>query len=269
MPIIIKSDDEIATMRQAGRILAEVLELLAAQVRPGLIVLELDRIVEEEYRRRNVVPTFLGYQGFPAHVCVSVNDEIVHGIPSERVLQEGDIVGIDLGVTYQGFVADSALTVAVGRVSPEAQRLVEVTHQSLWEGIRQARPGAHLGQISHAIQTHAESHGYSVVREYVGHGVGRQMHEEPQVPNYGPPDRGPILRKGMVLALEPMVNMGDWRTKKHDDDWTVSTLDGSLSAHFEHTIAITGGDPEVLTFRSDEQALAGRAAQAALSGGSA
>ena len=256
MPIIIKSDDEIAIMRQAGRIVAEVLEILVAEVRPGVIVKKLDRIVQEEYRRRSVVPTFLGYLGYPAHVCVSVNDEIVHGIPGERVLQEGDIVSIDLGATYQGFVADSALTVGVGRVSPDAQRLVDVTYGSLWEGIRAARAGARLGQVSHAIETYAESQGYSVVREYVGHGVGREMHEDPQVPNFGPPDRGPILRKGMVLALEPMVNMGDWRTKKHDDGWTVSTLDGSLSAHFEHTIAIADGEPEVLTLRSSEQPFA-------------
>ena len=256
MPVIIKSDDEIAVMRQAGRILAEVLEILVAEVRPGLIVSKLDRIVKEEYERRGVVPTFLGYLGYPAHVCVSVNDEIVHGIPGDRVLQEGDLVSIDLGVTYEGFVADSALTVGVGRISPEAQQLLEVTYQSLREGIRAARAGARLGEISHAIQSCAESAGYSVVREYVGHGVGREMHEEPQVPNYGPRDRGLILRKGMVLALEPMVNVGGWRTKKHDDQWTVSTLDGSLSAHFEHTVAITDGDPEVLTLRGDEEPIA-------------
>ena len=247
MPIIIKSDDEVALMRQAGRVVAEVLELLAAEVRPGAIVKMLDTIVSEEFKRRNVVPTFLGYLGYPARVCVSVNDEIVHGIPSDRVLQEGDIVSIDLGATYKGFVADAALTVGAGQISPEARQLIDVTHQALWAGIRAARPGARLGEISHAIQTYAESFGYSLVREYVGHGVGREMHEEPQVPNFGPPDRGPLLRKGMVLALEPMVNMGDWRTKKHDDQWTVSTLDGSLSAHFEHTLAITDGEAEVLT----------------------
>ena len=263
MPIIIKSDDEVALMRQAGRVVAEVLELLAAEVRPGAIVKTLDTIVNEEFKRRNVIPTFLGYLGYPARVCVSVNDEIVHGIPSDRVLREGDIVSIDLGATHKGFVGDSALTVGVGQISPEARQLIDVTHQALWAGIRAARPGARLGEISHAIQTCAESFGYSLVREYVGHGVGREMHEEPQVPNFGPPDRGPILRKGMVLALEPMANVGDWRTKKHDDQWTVSTLDGSLSAHFEHTIAITDGDAEVLTLRSDEQPPASRAAVAA------
>jgi methionyl aminopeptidase len=253
MPIIIKSDDEIALMREAGRTVAEVLELLVAAVRPGLMAKELDTIVRDEFKRRNVVPTFLGYLGYPAHVCVSVNDEIVHGIPGRRVLQEGDIVSIDLGATYRGFVADSALTVGVGAISPDKQRLIDVTHEALWAGIQAARPGARLGDVSHAIQTHAETHGYAVVREYVGHGVGRNMHEEPQVPNYGPPHRGPVLKKGMVLALEPMLNVGDWRTKKHDDNWTVSTLDGSLSAHFEHTIAITDGEAEVLTLRRSEQ----------------
>jgi methionyl aminopeptidase len=253
MPIIIKSDDEIALMREAGRIVAEVLELLAAEVRPGLRTAELDTIVREEFKRRKVVPTFLGYQGYPAHVCVSVNDEIVHGIPGRRVLREGDIVSIDLGATYQGFVADSALSIGVGRMAPEAQRLIDVTREALRKSIQAARPGAHLGAVSHAVQTHAESQGYSVVREYVGHGVGRDMHEEPQVPNYGPADRGPLLRKGMVIAIEPMVNVGDWHTKKHDDGWTVSTLDGSLSAHFEHTIAITDGEPEVLTLRRSER----------------
>lgn len=263
MPIIIKSDDEIALMRQAGSVVAGVLERLAAETAPGVRTKELDRIVKAEFERRKVVPTFLGYLGYPAHVCVSVNDEIVHAIPGERVLQEGDVVSIDLGATHQGFVGDSALTVGCGQIGPEKQRLIDVTHRALWEGIRAARPGARLGQVSNAIQTFVEARGLSVVREYVGHGVGRDMHEEPQVPNYGPVDRGPILRKGMVLALEPMVNVGDWRTKKHDDHWTISTLDGSLSAHFEHTIAITDGEPEVLTLRSDEESMA---AQLAASG---
>ena len=252
MPIIIKSDDELALMREAGRVVGEVLDRLATEVGPGLIVKELDKIVKSEFERRNVVPTFLGYLGYPAHVCVSVNDEIVHGIPGNRALQEGDIVSIDLGATYRGFVGDSAVTVPVGKVSPEAQRLIDVTYQALREGIRAARPGARLGAISHAVQTYAESFGFSVVREYVGHGVGRDMHEDPQVPNFGPADRGPVLRKGMAIAIEPMVNAGDWRTKKHDDQWTVSTLDGSLSAHFEHTIAITDGEAEVLTLRPSE-----------------
>jgi methionyl aminopeptidase len=247
MPIIIKSDDEVAIIREAGRIVAQVLEILKEEIRPGLVVKELDDIVRREFAAREVTPTFLGYHGYPATVCVSVNDQIVHGIPGDRVLKEGDIVSMDLGATHRGFVGDAAITVGVGRISPEVERLVKTTEEALWKGIAAARPGAPLGAVSFAIQRHAEGAGFSVVREYVGHGVGREMHEEPQVPNYGPPDRGPILRKGMVLALEPMVNVGDWRTKRDSDNWTVSTLDGSLSAHFEHTIAITDGEAQVLT----------------------
>jgi len=247
MPIIIKSDDEVAIIREAGSIVAQVLEILKKEIRPGLVVKELDAIVRREFTARQVTPTFLGYLGYPATVCVSVNDQIVHGIPGDRVLQEGDIVSLDLGATHRGFVGDAAITVGVGRISPEAERLVKTTEEALWKGIAAARAGAPLGAVSFAMQRHAEGAGFSVVREYVGHGVGREMHEEPQVPNYGPPDRGPILRKGMVLALEPMVNVGDWRTKRDSDNWTVSTLDGSLSAHFEHTIAITDGEAQVLT----------------------
>jgi methionyl aminopeptidase len=203
--------------------------------------------VRREFAKRKVIPTFLHYQGYPARVCVSVNDEVVHGIPDRRVLQEGDIVSIDLGATYKGFVGDAAITVAVGKISPEAERLVRVTEEALWQGIKAAKAGARLGQISAAIQTHAEGNGFSVVREYVGHGVGRSMHEDPQVPNFGPPDRGPLLQKGMTLALEPMVTAGDWQTKKDSDGWTVRTADGSLAAHFEHTIVITEGEAQVLT----------------------
>ena len=247
MPIIIKSDDEIAIMRHAGRVVANTLRKLVDELRPGVVVKELDKVVRKEFEKAKVVPTFLGYHGYPATVCVSVNDEIVHGIPGKRVIQEGDVVSLDLGCTYEGFVADSALTVIVGTPRPGTEQLVDVTRESLTEGIRHARAGARLGEISHAIQTYIESRGFGVVREYVGHGVGREMHEEPQVPNYGPPDRGPVLKKGMVLALEPMVTMGDWRTRQMDDNWTVKTMDGSLAAHFEHTIAITEGEPEVLT----------------------
>jgi len=247
MPIIIKSDDEIAIIREAGRVVAQVLEILKEEIRPGLVTKELDAIVRREFAARGVTPTFLDYHGYPATVCVSVNDQIVHGIPGERVLQEGDIVSIDLGATHRGFVGDAAITVGVGRTSAKAERLLRVTEEALWKGIAAARAGAPLGAISFAIQRHGESAGFSVVREYVGHGVGREMHEEPQVPNYGPPDRGPLLLKGMVLALEPMVNVGDWRTRRDSDNWTVSTLDGSLSAHFEHTIAITGSEAQVLT----------------------
>jgi len=247
MPIILKSRDEIRIMREAGRIVAETLQLLVERLRPGLIEKELDEIVRTECRKRGVTPTFLGYYGYPATVCVSINDEIVHGIPGDREIQDGDIVSIDLGCTHKGFVADAAVTVGVGNVSPDGQRLIEVTRESLRRGIAAARAGARIGEIGHAIQTYVEPQGFSVVREYVGHGVGRQMHEDPQVPNYGSPGSGPVLQAGMVIAIEPMVNTGDWRTKRDSDDWTVRTLDGGLSAHFEHTLAVTEGDPEVLT----------------------
>jgi methionyl aminopeptidase len=247
MPIELKGPEEIALMRQAGRAVAEVLDVLRQELRPGLMLKKLDDIVRREFDKRKVVPTFLNYQGYPARACVSLNDEVVHGIPDRRVLQEGDIVSIDLGATYKGFVGDAAISVGAGRISPVAERLVRVTEEALWEGIKAAKAGARLGQISAAIQTHAEGHGFSVVREYVGHGVGRSMHEEPQVPNFGPPDRGPLLQKGMTLALEPMVTTGNWQTKKDSDGWTVRTADGSLAAHFEHTIVITEGEAEVLT----------------------
>jgi methionyl aminopeptidase len=245
--ITIKSPEEIKIMREAGRVVGQVLQILAAEARPGVVVKDLDKIVRREYQKRGVTPTFLGYLGYPATVCVSVNEELVHGIPGDRVLQDGDLVSIDLGATYKGFVGDSALTFCIGEVTPDKQKLIDVTRESLWRGIKAARAGVRLGVVSHAIGEYIEGEGFGVVREYVGHGVGRQMHEEPQVPNYGPADRGPILKKGMVLALEPMVTVGDWHTKKHADGWTVSTLDGSLCAHFEHTIAITDGEAEVLT----------------------
>ncbi len=247
MPIILKSKEEIALMRGAGRIVAQVLEILKEEIKPGLVVKDLDDIVRREFARRGAIPTFLGYQGYPARVCVSVNDEVVHGIPNSRVLQEGDVVSIDLGATYKGFVGDAAITVCVGKVSPEAKRLVRVTEEALWAGIRATRAGIHLGQVSAAVQAHAERNGFAVVREYVGHGIGRDMHEDPQVPNFGRPEQGPVLQTGVVLAIEPMVTAGDWHTKRDPDNWTVRTLDGSLAAHFEHTVAITDGEAEVLT----------------------
>jgi methionyl aminopeptidase len=247
MPIVLKSRDEIAIMREAGRVNAEVLQMLVDCLRPGLVEKELDEIVRKEFKKRSVIPAFLDYQGYPATVCVSINEEIVHGIPGDREIVDGDIVSIDLGCVHKGFVADSAVTVAVGKVSPEGRRLIEVTRESLNRGIEAARAGVRLGYIGAAIQAYAEGEGFSVVREYVGHGVGRQMHEDPQVPNYGNPDSGPVLKEGMVIAIEPMVNVGDWHTKRDSDNWTVRTLDGSLSAHFEHTIAIRDGEAEVLT----------------------
>jgi len=247
MPIVLKSKEEIALMREAGRAVGQVLEILKREIKPGLVGKKLDDIVRREFARRGVTPTFLGYQGYPARVCVSINDEVVHGIPNSRPLQEGDIVSIDLGATCKGFVGDAAITVCVGRVSPEAERLVRITEEALWEGIRAARVGVRLGEVSAAVQARAEQNGFSVVREYVGHGIGREMHEEPQVPNFGRPEQGPLLQKGMVLAIEPMVTAGDWRTKRDSDNWTVRTLDGSLAAHFEHTVVITDGAAEVLT----------------------
>jgi methionyl aminopeptidase len=249
MPIVVKSRDEIGLMREAGRILAETLEVVVGQVRPGVIEKELDETARREFKKRGVVPTFLNYgqPPYPATICVSVNDEIVHGIPGEREMADGDIVSVDIGCTYKGFVADMAVTLGVGAVSPEAHRLIEVTREALWRGIAAARAGNRTGSIGAAIQAYVEGEGFSVVREYVGHGVGRQMHEDPQIPNYGSPETGPILRPGMVIAIEPMVNVGDWRTKRDADNWTVRTMDGSLSAHFEHTLAITDGEAEVLT----------------------
>jgi len=249
MGIIIKSEREIAIMRQAGRIVATVLDILCQQVRPGMKTKELDIIAAREVERLGAKPSFKGYRGFPANLCVSVNDEVVHGIPGERVLGEGDIVSLDFGVIYDGFQGDAAVTIGVGKVDLKASELLETTKGGLKAGIAAARAGARLGDISATIQNYAESRGYSVVREYSGHGIGREMHEEPQIPNFGLPGTGPVLKKGMTLALEPMVNVGDWRTRVGDDHWTVLTADGSLSAHFEHTIAITDGEPEVLTAR--------------------
>ncbi len=234
-------------MRQAGRIVATVLEMLKSQVRPGMKTEELDVIAAKELEKLGAKPSFKGYRGFPANLCVSVNDEIVHGIPGKRVLHEGNIVSLDFGAIFMGFQGDAAVTVGVGNISSQAEQLIETTDGALKAGIATAYPGARLGDISAAIQHYAESRGYSVVREYTGHGIGREMHEEPQIPNFGLPRQGPMLKKGMTLALEPMVNVGDWRTRLGDDHWTVFTSDGSLSAHFEHTIAITDAEPEVLT----------------------
>ncbi|HET6477822.1 MAG TPA: type I methionyl aminopeptidase [Dehalococcoidales bacterium] len=247
MTIIIKSEEEIAAMRRAGRIVAMILKTMVEKIRPGMETKELDIIAAKELEKCGARSSFKGYHGFPASLCVSVNDEIVHGIPGKRVLREGDIVSLDFGAIFDGFQGDVALTVGVGRISKKAEALIETTGGALKAGISAARAGAKLGDVSHAIQDYAESRGYSVVREYTGHGIGRDMHEEPQIPNFGLPDSGPVLKKGMTLALEPMVNVGDWRTRVGDDRWMVLTADGSLSAHFEHTIAITDGEPEVLT----------------------
>lgn len=251
--VIIKSDEEIAIMRAAGRITARVLQILEEHLKPGIRTEELDPIAERESFKLGARPSFIGYHGYPANLCVSVNDEIVHGIPGKRVLHEGDIVSLDFGVIYRGFQGDAARTIGVGTISPEASRLLATTANALIAGIAAAKAGARLGDISAAIEEYAESRGYSVVREYTGHGIGRLMHEDPQVPNSTrsllglTKGTGPRLTKGMTLALEPMVNIGGWETKVDDNQWTVRTRDGSLSAHFEDTIAITNSEPEVLT----------------------
>ena len=234
-------------MRRAGEVVRATLAVLKEAVRPEITTGELDAIADREIGRLGAKPAFKGYRGFPGTICTSINEEIVHGIPGERVLRQGDLVKMDVGAVVDGFIGDAAITVGVGRISDEATDLVDVTRLSLEEGIKAAREGARVGDIGSAIQSFAESRGYSVVREYVGHGVGRFLHEEPQIPNYGRSDRGPLLRRGMTIAIEPMVNIGDWATRLLDDQWTVVTADGSLSAHFEHTIAITDGEPEVLT----------------------
>jgi len=246
--IVLKSEREIALMRQAGHILADVATHLRASVRAGRSTLEIDEDVEAFIRGRGATPAFKGYRGFPATVCVSVNEEVVHGIPSpHRRIAEGDIVGLDLGCIVDGYYADCALTLAVGVVPPNVQKLLDVTRESLELAIKECWPGRRLSDVSHAVQSHVEAHGLSFVRAFVGHGIGRALHEEPQVPNFGDPGRGPQLRPGMVLAIEPMVTMGSWEVKILDDGWTAVTKDGSLAAHFEHTVAVTEGEPEVLT----------------------
>jgi methionyl aminopeptidase len=252
MSITLKSKDELKMMREAGRVVAETLQLLVSMVKPGTNVLELDEAVRREYSRRGVVPSFLGYppgskHPFPATVCVSIDDEIVHGIPRDRVLQDGEIVSIDLGATVKGYVGDAAVSVVCGTARNGTADLVRACEESLAAGIEAARLGNRIGDIGYAVQTLAEGRGYGVVREYVGHGVGRRMHEDPQVPNYGEPGKGLRLKPGLVIAIEPMLNVGDWHTKKDDDEWTIRTMDGSLSAHFEHTVAVTPDGPVVLT----------------------
>ena len=234
-------------MRKAGQIVAEVLAKLTEAVKPGVTTAHLNVLAERELSARKAVPSFKGYRGFPASICASVNEEVVHGIPGPRRLKEGDIISLDVGAIYQGFQGDAAVTVGVGEIDESARRLIEGTREALVAGIAAAKNGARLGDISAAIQEHAESRGYSVVREYVGHGIGRVMHEDLQIPNFGVPGQGPLLQKGLTMALEPMVNIGGWKTKVAADGWTVVTADGSLSAHFEHTIAISDGEAEILT----------------------
>lgn len=241
--IILKTPEEVALMAKASRVVAEALEVLKQAVKPGVTTDELDRLAEAEIRARGAQPAFKGYRNYPKTLCASVNEQVVHGIPSKRVLKEGDIIGLDLGAIVEGFYGDSAVTVGVGKVDDKALRLVRVTEEALALGIEQAVVGNRLSDISHAVQRHVEAAGYSVVTEFVGHGIGRQLHEEPQVPNYGKPGQGPRLQHGMVLAIEPMVNMGSAAVRVLDDRWTAVTVDGSLSAHFEHTIAVQPEGP--------------------------
>jgi len=247
MGIEIKSPREVEIMRKAGEIVAIVLDILKKRIKPGIITEELDAIAIEELNRQGAISSFKGYRGYPACLCVSINDELVHGIPGKRVFKEGDIVTIDFGAIYNGFHGDAARTVAVGEISETARKLIDTTDNALKVGIERARNGARLGDVSYAIQSFVEANGFSVVREYAGHGIGRQMHEDPQIPNYGKPGQGPVLKKGMALALEPMVTLGDWHTKVGKDEWTVSTVDGSLCAHFEDTIVVTDDKADVLT----------------------
>jgi methionyl aminopeptidase len=245
--IIRKSPQEIERMARAGEVVADVLALLGERARPGVTTEELDRLADEFIRSRDGSPTFKGYRGYPASICTSPNDMVVHGIPGPYALNDGDILSVDVGVTLDGFVADSAYTFPIGEISADVERLLEGCKAALAAGIEQCRPGNRLSDISHAIQAVTEAHGFSVVRSLVGHGVGRSMHEEPQIPNFGEPGRGPLLSPGMTFAIEPMINAGGPDVVIHDDEWSISTADGTLSAHFEHTVAITEDAPRILT----------------------
>jgi methionyl aminopeptidase len=245
--VILKLPEEIERARASNKIVAEVLNRLRDKVKPGVTTSELDRFAEEIVRKRGAKPAFKGYRGYKYSLCTSINEEVVHGMPSERVLKEGDIIGLDFGVYYKGFYGDSAITLPVGKVTIDALKLLEVTEQSLYAGIQQAKEGNRLGDISGSVQQIVEAPGFSVVRDFVGHGIGRNLHEDPQIPNYGKRGRGIELKSGMILAIEPMVNQGDYKVKILKDGWTVVTEDGMLSAHFEHSVAITDNGPDILS----------------------
>lgn len=245
--IVLKSPKEIDIMKKAGRLVAQTHQKIQEVAKPGITTQELDKIAEEYIIKSGGQPAFKGYNGFPASICASVNEEVVHGFPGSRVLEEGDIISVDIGTIVEGYVGDAARTLPIGKISPEREKLIRVTKESFFEGIKFAKEGYRLLDISNAVQQHVESNGFSVVREYVGHGVGQKMHEDPPIPNYGRPGRGPRLKRGMVLAIEPMVNMGSYGVKTLSNDWTVVTIDGKSSAHYENTIAITDGEPEILT----------------------
>jgi len=253
--IILKTAAEIEIMAEASRIVAEVLEIVEQEVRPGVSTDELDSLAEKEIRLRGALPAFKGYRNYPKTLCASVNDQVVHGIPSKRKLKEGDIIGLDLGAIVGGFYGDSAVTISVGQITEKVRNLIQVTDEALYLGIKQAVVGNRVTDISNAVQRHAELAGYSIVTEFVGHGIGRQLHEEPQVPNFGKPGQGPRLQSGMVLAIEPMVNMGASAVRVLDDRWTAVTVDGSLSAHFEHTIAIQPNGPARILSKRPERSV--------------
>ncbi|OUO56330.1 type I methionyl aminopeptidase [Candidatus Avelusimicrobium gallicola] len=246
--IEVKNDNEIQKMREAGKVTAAVLKQMTEMVKPGISTLDLDQAAEKTIRSFGATPLFLGYYGFPGSICASVNEEVVHGIPKkDRILKSGDIISIDTGARLDGFCSDAAITLGVGKVSDEAQRLMDVTKKSLYKAIGQVKPGRRLGDVQHAVETFAISQGMGVVRDYCGHGIGRNMHEEPSIPNFGKPGTGPLLEKGMVLAIEPMLTAGTFRVRELDDGWTVVTRDGSYAAHFEHTVAVTANGSEILT----------------------
>ena len=245
--IILKSNREIEKLREAGRVVAETHAFLKELIAPGITTGELDRRAEEFIRKKGALPAFKGYGGFPGSICASVNEEVVHGIPGKKQLKDGDIISLDIGSIVDGYYGDSAKTHPVGGITEEDMRLIQVTRQSFYEGIKFAKVGFRLSDISNAIQTYVEDNGFSVVRDFVGHGIGQEMHEEPQIPNFGPAGKGPRLREGMVLAIEPMVNVGTYRVKVLEDNWTTITCDGKNSAHYEHTIAITEGEPSILS----------------------
>ena len=245
--IPLKSEEDLRKLRKAGAILAQVMERVKDAVKVGMTSLEIDALADAQIRKHHALPAFLGYRGYPANTCVSVNEEIVHGIPSGRVIVDGDIVSIDIGINFEGYFSDAAFTVGIGTLAPREKKLIAVTKQALSEGIKQLKPDRHLSDISYAVQNYVETNGFAVVKEFVGHGIGAKLHEEPEIPNFGLPGLGPLLKSGMVFAIEPMVNMGTWKAVVLENNWTAVTADGEPSAHFEHTVAVTDRGPEILT----------------------
>ena len=245
--IPIKSEEDLKMLQKSGEILSKIMRRLQKFIRAGVSTIEIDRLAEKLIKEENTISAFKGYNGFPANICTSVNEEVVHGIPGQKILKDGDIISLDAGINYKGYISDVAITLPVGRIDPKVKKLIEATRNALLQGIKQARVNNHLSDISYAIQTYVESQGFSVVRQFVGHGIGYSLHEDPQIPNFGLPHQGEVLKKGMVFAIEPMVNMGIWGCKILDNGWTAVTKDGFPSAHFEHTVAITEAGPVILT----------------------